>query len=25
MRRVARPEAGAPFAAWAAKPDRVEY
>jgi guanine deaminase len=25
MRRVAHPEAGAPFVAWAAKPDRVEY
>jgi guanine deaminase len=25
MKRVAHPEAGAPFAAWAAKPDRVEY
>jgi guanine deaminase len=25
MRRVEHPEAGAPFAAWAAKPDRVEY
>jgi guanine deaminase len=25
MRRVVHPEAGAPFVAWAAKPDRVEY
>ena len=25
MQRVEHPEAGAPFAAWAAKPDRVEY
>jgi guanine deaminase len=25
MRRVAHPEAAAPFAAWAARPDRVEY
>lgn len=25
MKRVAHPEAGAPFAAWAAMPDRVEY
>ena len=25
MRRVLHPEAGAPFVAWAAKPDRVEY
>jgi tRNA(Arg) A34 adenosine deaminase TadA len=25
MRRIAHPEAAAPFAAWAAKPDRVEY
>jgi guanine deaminase len=25
MRRVVHPEAGAPFAAWAAKSDRVEY
>jgi guanine deaminase len=25
MRRVVHPDAGAPFVAWAAKPDRVEY
>ena len=25
MRRVEHPQAGAPFAAWAARPDRVEY
>jgi guanine deaminase len=25
MRRVLHPEAGAPFVAWAAKPDRVDY
>jgi guanine deaminase len=25
MRRVEHPQAGDPFAAWAAKPDRVEY
>ena len=25
MRRVEHPQAGEPFAAWAAKPDRVEY
>jgi guanine deaminase len=25
MRRVKHPEAGTPFVAWAAKPDRVEY
>jgi guanine deaminase len=25
MRRVAHPQAAAPFAAWAARPDRVEY
>ncbi len=25
MRRVVHPEAGAPFVAWAAKPDRIEY
>jgi guanine deaminase len=25
MRRVAHPDAGAPFAAWLSKPDRVEY
>ena len=25
MRRVVHPEAHSPFAAWAAKPDRVEY
>jgi guanine deaminase len=25
MRRVAHPDAAAPFAAWAAKPDRTEY
>ena len=25
MRRIEHPESGAPFAAWAAKPDRVEY
>jgi guanine deaminase len=25
MRRVEHPEAGAPFAAWAAKPERIEY
>jgi guanine deaminase len=25
MRRVIHPEAAAPFAAWAAKPDRVQY